>query len=244
MQKKVKFMSWEVLAIFVIIVIMIVAGSMELKDVRTKQENQFDEITEVNVLLDDMGMDNVDILLVLNSIDNFYKNGKYEIDRDVNILDKVSNRQLLIMENIISDGDILSFVVLGSDGKTVLSSSDVTGDATYAYYPYDKFNVEYKKLFGEDFDRRKAKTSGNDNEYDNNSDYVYYENRRSGANGLSGDVVIDKIGYDSDGDCLKAEMTVNYSARMSDNLGYSSDDMVLEYKKDKDNRVIKSLVVK
>ncbi len=241
MMKKAKWMRPQVVVVFIIIIVMVVAGSMELKEARDKMKGQFDQQEEMDVLEQEWQINNLGILIVNLMVDNFYKNGKYEIDRDMNLLDKVSNRQKWIMENIVSLNGYNDWVGFSHDGQKI-NNGNLNDDKILWYYPYDKFNVEYEKIFGDNFDRKKAKTSGNGNELDKDDNYVYYEKGK--LTGEAGEIVIDKISYDDDKDLMVAIMTINYNSQFSDKLGYDSDDVVFSYRRDKKGRKAETLIVK
>ena len=122
-------------------------------------------------------------------------------------------------------------------------SKDLT--ATEAIKDYiGKKSERLVKYFGEDFDIDNRKVSTLNTAQDKSKDYVYYNNKRAGANGLSVDAMtVNKVEYNKEDALLVADITLTYSSRAS-SLGYSYSNMTLNYTRDNDNLILKSMFIK
>ncbi len=204
----------------------------KVNEVKGTSANKVEEVPEVSSEEKQEDDANVDVQAFVNDvvgplgwlvvIDTFVDG---RVKYDVDYLGSMNNRQLFVMEYILRDenshGD---FVVLSSDGKSILEDGSPVSQATYAYYPYDKFNVMYKKFFDRDFSKAdKAISYGGYTEYDSNDDYIYYVNRRSGANGLGVTEmkILEKVPND-DGGNYTAKVEITYSERLASNLKMNS----------------------
>lgn len=200
--------------------------------------NEDEEIVLVNDKLKEIGSP-LGWIIIADGISNQDENGKYNVTYGSDLLSDYGYRQLFVMEYILTyNSNYDKFTVLGMDGNIITESP--TSDFTTAYISYDNFNEYYKPLFGEDFDIKKA-TKGN-TKYDR--DYVYYENRRAGSNGVYVSMMeCDSVVYE------KGEYTSNvkitYSTRASELVGVETDTAILKYTKDTlDGINIKSFTLK
>ena len=179
-------------------------------------------------------------IVIVDGINNQDRNGNYNISFDKNLFDNYGYRQLFVMEYILSNEDNYDlFTVLDNNDNEI--DDMPTDDFTKAYLKYDKYNEYYKDLFGEDFDISRAK-KGN-TKYDKN--YVYYDNRRSGSNGVYVSMIqADSIDCDVDG-VYSGTVKVTYSTSASELVGIEEDTAVIEYTKNINGDIkIKSFVVK
>lgn len=178
-------------------------------------------------------------IIIVDGINNQDRNGNYNISFDKNLFDNYGYKQLFVMEYILSNEDNYNlFTVLDmNDNKT---DDMPTSDFTKAYLKYDKYNEYYKDLFGEDFNISKA-VKGN-SKYDNN--YVYYDNRRAGSNGVYVSM-IQASSIDYEDEVYKANVKITYSTSASELVGIDEDTGVIEYSKDINGDIkLKSFVVK
>lgn len=178
-------------------------------------------------------------IVLVDGINNQDRNGNYNISFNNNLFDNYDYKQLFVMEYILSNEvNYDLFTVLDMNGNKI--DDMPTSDFTKAYLKYDKYNEYYKDLFGEDFDISKAK-KGN-TKYDNN--YVYYDNRRAGSNGVYVSM-IQASGIDYEDEVYKAEVKITYSTRASELVGIEEDTGVIEYIKNINGDIkFKSFVVK
>lgn len=197
-----------------------------------------DELISINEILTEVGSP-LGWIVIVDGINN-QNDGNYNVSYDTNLLNNYSYRQLFVMEYILSNiNNYHKFIVLSAFDNSKMESSP-TDDFTLAYIKYDEYNSYYKSLFGEDFDISKAK-KGNTS-YDN--EYVYYENRRGGSNGVYVPMIqADVVTYD-DG-VYTANVKVTYSVRASELIGEEESTAVIEYTKDiNDNIIFKSFTLK
>jgi len=193
--------------------------------------NEDEELTKVNDLLSEIGAP-LGWLIIVNGIENQNDEGIYELQRNTNLLKDIKSKQLLTMEYILSYQNKHSdFIVLEVPSNKITNSSP-TEDFTLAYLKYDDFNAYYKDLFGEDFNNSKAK-KGN-TEYD--KDYVYYENRRAGSNGVYVPMMnATDVSYNNE---YIAKIEITYSSKASNLIGKEQDTGTLAYTKDINNNII------
>lgn len=196
------------------------------------------ELTSINERLTEVGSP-LGWIVIVDGINN-QKDGKYNISYDANLLDDYSYRQLFVMEYILSNtSNYDKFVVLSGFDHSKIESSP-TDDFTLAYIKYDEYNSYYKSLFGEDFDMSKAK-KGNTS-YD--SEYVYYDNRRAGSNGVYVPM-IQASGVTYNDGVYTVNVNVTYSTRASELIGEEESTAVIEYTKDiNENIIFKSFTLK
>lgn len=169
-------------------------------------------------------------LAILTSVDKYNAGGDYVTKKGVNLLEATEDKQLFVMEQIVrnSEND-KNFVVLDMNGEVDKEITSPTTDGATAYYPADLFKTEYAKYFKETFSMKDRKVSSNNNQYDQDSNYVYYENRRPGLNGLSvTGITIEKIEKNTT-DTYLANITLHYNDRTSSMLGASSEEAELIY---------------
>ena len=144
------------------------------------------------------------------------------------------------MEYILSYQDnIDSFIVLSAGDKSVVEDTP-TSDFTLAYLDYKIFNKYYKELLGEDFKITKGKMGNT--KYD--KDYVYFDNRHPGSNGVYVSMITsDKVEYKK-GEYI-ASVKATYSTRLADILDKETSDGIISYTKDGNNNIIlKSFILK
>lgn len=236
--KKLNILFYIVFAICFLIAIYIVCDKFLIKkDNVVTNFNEDEEIALLNSRLSEVGSP-LGWIIIVDGINN-QDDGKYNVTYGKNLLDNYSYRQLFTMEYILSyNNNYDKFIVLDMNSNKI---DDLpTNDFTTSYMKYDEFNNYYKLLFGDDFDISKAK-KGN-TKYD--KDYVYYENRRAGSNGVYVSMIqTDNVKY-KDGEYI-SDVSITYSTRASQLLGVSTDVGILKYTKDiNDNINFKSFALK
>lgn len=172
-------------------------------------------------------------LIVKEGINMQDDNGKYKPRYNYDYLNSIENKQLFTMEYVLSYPDNESQFVVLSAGDYKKIDVSPTDDFTIAYLDYNIFNKYYNQLFGKDFNIDKAK-KGN-TEYD--KEYVYYDNRRPGSNGVYVSMITsDKVWY-KNGEYI-ANVKVTYSTRLADIIGVSDSTSIVTYIKNSDNAII------
>lgn len=172
-------------------------------------------------------------LIVKEGINMQDDNGKYKPRYNYDYLNSIENKQLFTMEYILSYPDNESQFVVLSAGDYEKIDVSPTDDFTISYLDYNIFNKYYNQLFGKDFNIDKAK-KGN-TKYDKN--YVYYDNRRPGSNGVYVSMITsDKVWY-KNGEYI-ANVKVTYSTRLADIIGVSDSTGIVTYIKNSDNAII------
>lgn len=172
-------------------------------------------------------------LIVKEGIDMQDDNGKYKPRYNYDYLNSIENKQLFTMEYILSYPDYMDEFVVLSAGDYKKIDVSPTDDFTLAYLDYNIFNKYYNQLFGKDFNIDNAK-KGN-TKYDKN--YVYYDNRRPGSNGVYVSMITsDKVWY-KNGEYI-ANVKVTYSTRLADIIGVSDSTGIVTYIKNSDNAII------
>lgn len=172
-------------------------------------------------------------LIVKEGINMQDDNGKYKPRYNYDYLNSIENKQLFTMEYILSYPDNESQFVVLSAGDYKKIDVSPTDDFTLAYLDYNIFNKYYNQLFGKDFNIDKAK-KGN-TKYDKN--YVYYDNRRPGSNGVYVSMITsDKVWY-KNGEYI-ANVKVTYSTRLADITGVGDSIGIVTYIKNSDNAII------
>lgn len=220
----------------------------EIKINKNKENTNFneqDEIFKLTPKLDDI-YSQLGWTAIITSFENYNAGGNYEVTKNKNLIEKEEDKQLLVMEYILSNKDNNSnFIIVGQDGTKINDTVIYPNDNTIsAYYPYDLFNKEYKKLFSKSFNQNKRKISTDNNAYDKNSKYVYYHNKRGGLNGQYVEkMTIDKIEYDYVNNNYKSTLNIKYSQRQIDQSKVTNDQATLTYKWNNNNIDLISFVI-
>lgn len=225
------------------IVCVIIAGYILVSKFVDNNDIQinFNEDEEIQILNDKLTLIGSPLgwMVIVDSINNKDTNDNYVVSFDEDLLDNYEYRQLFVMEYILSiSNNYDDFIVLDMDGNVIEDSP--TSEFTLAYLDYKEYNEYYKSIFGEDFDSNKA-MKGNTS-YD--KEYVFYDNRRAGSNGVYVSMMqASEVEY-KDG-IYKGIVSVTYSTRASELVGASQDTAILEYTKDiNSNIIIKSFILK
>lgn len=196
--------------------------------------NKDEELKQVNNKLSEIGS-SLGWLIITNGIDNQNEDGtKYSIDYNKNILEEDYNKQLFTMEYILSTkNENDKFILLNGFDKSEVKDVNPTDDFILAYLDYNTFNKYYKKFFNKDFDI--SKQYKGDTSYD--TEYVYYQNRKSGSNGVYVPMITsDNIGYKDNK--YVANITITYSTRAATLIGKENDKGTIVYTKDINNNII------
>lgn len=199
------------------------------KDIEIDKEK---EIKELNDHLAKVGS-SLGWLIVKEGIDSQSDDGKYSPKYNYNYLEKYENRQLFVMEYILTYPDNLDKFIVLSGGDLSLVDDAPTSDFTFAYLDYDTFNSYYKSLLGDSYILNKSKKG--ETKYD--KDYVYFDNRHPGSNGVYISMITsDNVKYEK-GEFI-ADIKVTYSTRLADILGVDTSSGIISYTKDSDNNII------
>lgn len=177
-------------------------------------------------------------LVIISSVDNYNDGGAYEPEKDQNLLEDNNNKQLFVMEQIVSNTDnYKNFIVLDLEGKALEEENIYPTDQfSIAYYPYELFSKEYNKYFNESFDIENRKKSNINTKYDNDKNYIFYENKRPGLNGMGvKNIEINSISYDNKNKKYKANLKLNYTERTLSILKSNNDNAQLTYTKNNEN---------
>lgn len=222
----------------IIIALYIIVDKYVFRDTVEVNFNEKEEILLLDNKLIETGS-SLGWIVIVDGINN-QNNDKYNITYNENLFDNYSYKQLFVMEYILSDINTYDdFIILSAFNNSVIEGTP-TDDFTLAYLDYDKYNIYYKSLFGEDFDISNAK-NGNTS-YDDS--YVYYENRRAGSNGVYVSMIqADSVSY-KDG-LYTGEVTITYSTRAGELIGSEKSNASIGYVKDiNDNIIFKSFTLK
>ena len=184
-------------------------------------------------------------IAIITSIDKYNAGGDYITKKNKNLLEETSDKQLFVMEQIITNKEnYKNFIILNTIGEVDKEIMDPVTETTIAYYPYNLFITEYKKYFNDTFQIENRKVSNLNNTYDKDENYIYYENRKAGLNGLSiTKITINSISQNNSNQ-YQANITLHYSERLSNMLGVNSEIAKLTYQKEQDNIKINSYILK
>lgn len=229
--------------VLIVLVLIIAIGTIIIVNNNTFNEQK--ETEKLKTELDNISK-SLGWITIVSSFENYNIGGEYEPIRNKNLIEKTEDKQLFIMEKVIENKENEKrFIVINTNTNEVEKDALPTEDATIAYYPYKEFNEEFKKYFNENIKNEEAKKSELKNTYDVDDNYIYYENKRSGANGLYVETMkIDSIKYDSKNKQYTAQITITYSEKQIQKLGYNSDKAELTYKTKGENIILESLVIK
>ena len=184
-------------------------------------------------------------IAIITSIDKYNAGGDYITKKNKNLLEETSDKQLFVMEQIITNKEnYKNFIILNTIGEVDKEIMDPVTETTTDYYPYNLFITEYKKYFNDTFQIENRKVSNLNNTYDKDENYIYYENRKAGLNGLSiTKITINSISQNNSNQ-YQANITLHYSERLSNMLGVNSEIAKLTYQKEQDNIKINSYILK
>lgn len=223
--------------VFIFICVLALGGYIAYYKFFNKSDDiSFNHDEEVNLLdskLKEVGS-SLGWMAISSSFDNQNSGDTLTPKKGVNLLKEISDKQQFTMEYILTFKDNYDkFVVLSGFNNEVIEDASPVSDATIAYLKYDEFNKYYKELFGEDFDNSKA-SKGNTS-YD--KDYVYYFNRRSGANGLYvPSINVIDVSYDN-GEYI-SNVKLTYSTTAAERIGVKETNATIKYTKNEDNNII------
>ena len=167
------------------------------------------------------------------------------IKKNVNLLASEENRQLLTMEYILKDlSNNKNFVVL-KNGKEVTDNKNPIDINVLAYYPYNNYNIIYKKLFNKDFNQANKKISTTNNQYDKSNDYVYYYNNRKNMDNLLVDSFkVESTSYDESTLKYTASVNMKYNTLLATKVGTPSDEVTVIYTLVNNEIIIESFMIK
>ena len=231
--KKINTLCYIIGAICFIIAGYIIYDKFTTKDDIDINFNEDEEIEVLNDKLSEIGSP-LGWTVIVDGINNQDDNCNYVITFNEDLLDNYEYRQLFVMEYILSNTNNYDlFTVFDMDGKKIEDSP--TGEFTFSYIDYTDFNDYYLSIFGENFDMNRANKGDLLLSYSDN--YVYYDNRRAGSNGVYVSMIqADGVEYE-DG-VYRSTVTVTYSTRASELIGEEESTAIIEYTKDINNNII------
>lgn len=194
-----------------------------------KEENNNKEEKEQDEINIDDFINNYSSVLGWNYIisKRMEKNG--QIDSKGDILASSGNRQLLVGEYIASNPENESkFIVFSAVDGSKIESNNLHDEITIAFYPYEDFNIEYKKIFGKDFDISMQERAKMDEELVDYNKYVYYLNYRSGSNGINLKEMNTYENNCSDNTC-SVKVKMKFSDRFIEEFGFETSDALITY---------------
>lgn len=200
------------------------------------QEKQIEELTPILTKI----KPGLSTITILTSIDKYNAGGEYITKKNKDLFTDIKTKQLFVMEQIIANTKNYSnFLILNSNGEVDNENNDPTIEGSIAYYPYELFLTEYNNYFDEKFIKEEREVSSYNNSYDSDSNYIYYNNRRAGLNGLTiTNISIDKITEE-----YQATITLNYSPRLSEMLKTSTEQAIISYTYNNNNIKLKSYTI-
>lgn len=161
-------------------------------------------------------------LFVYTMVNNKIKNGSYALVKDKNLLEDIESRQYFALDYLMNTNQE-QFIIVNGFNNEKDDTLNTTDDGVLLYYKKDGFQSAYQEIFGEDFDLSARKVSAANNHYDLSLDYLYYDSKLSGMNGVSATILIDKLESD------KAYVTVEYSDRMQELLLREKDNGIITF---------------
>ena len=166
------------------------------------------------------------------------------LKKNVNLLASEENKQLLAMEYILKDlGNNKNFVVL-KDNKEVTGEKNPLETGTLAYYPYNDYNIIYKKLFNKDLDITTKKISTQNNQYDKSKDFVYYNNSRSSTDLLIDSFTVETTNHDEITNKYTASVSMKYNEALATKVGSPTDEVEVIYSLANNEIIIESFMIK
>lgn len=163
----------------------------------------------------------------------------------INYLSSNEDKEVLVFEYILLNPDNnQNFIVLNAANNEITDDEPISAN-TKAYYPYTLFNEEYKRLFNEDFDiNTKILPDGNNNEYDNSLDYVYYPNSHPGADELYVESInLIDMKFDKDTRKYTANVNIIFSERLANDIGMKDEKAQMIYYLNDENIIMESFIV-
>lgn len=204
-------------------------------------KNIFDREAEIDFINNDSQIQSVlEELNWIGIVSGFAyqkEDGTMTLKTNVNLLEDEEARQMFVMEYILNNPENYEkFTVLDAMTHEIIGGSP-TQEFTSSYLKYDDFNLVYKSFFNADFDLSKAHTS--DTFLDESGDYVYYINRRYGANGLYAEQgKATEVIYDETTNTYTASIEIVNSERLADTIGSSITNAEIIYNKDNNGNII------
>ena len=186
---------------------------------------------------------------------------KLTVNKNTNYLEKEEHKQLFVMENISKDeNNTKNFIIFDSLGNIDKDETCVRCEASSAYYPYNLFNIEFKKVFNRDFDMSKKATSeyskvpkDDDSsidyskaeiiKYENSNDYVYNNYPDTGGAYDIQNIQVISSSYDNQTKKYTANLNLIYSDRLKGLCGVDSNSAKLVYTIVNDNIILESFTV-
>lgn len=229
--KKLNIIGWFVGIICITVAIYIVYN--KTYNVRENIKiNQEEEIKLLNGTLSEVASP-LGWLIIIDALSNQNEDGSYNISYETDLLKDYYNRQLFTMGYILLyQNNYDKFTVLSKLSNELIEKSP-TDNSVKAYLDYNTFNEFYKRLFGDNFDLKKAK-QGNTS-YDKN--YVYYDNRKNESNNIYVPMITcNNLEYKNNE--YISSVTITYSTAASDLIGAVTSTGIITYSKDIDNNIL------
>lgn len=161
-------------------------------------------------------------LLVYTMVSEEIKSGIYALPKDKNLLEDIENQQYFALDYLMNTNRD-HFIVVNGFNQERDDALSATDDGVLLYYPKDEFQSTYQEIFGSLFELTKRKVSGANNRYDLSLDFLYYDSKLSGMNGVNATILIDRLESDS------AYVTVEYSDRMRALLSREKDSGIITF---------------
>ena len=178
-------------------------------------------------------------MLILSDEQSFATD--YHVVRGENILSEEKAKQLFTMEYLVEhkrDGS--TFMIAGEQGLEM--TDDPTQEFVAVYVDYETFNEQYRYFFDEDFDINAGMRMEGEQAA---KDYVYYDNRRPGSNGVQAEkIAVGECTYEEGAQLYTVALTISYSERAQEMLGRSTDEVSLSYKVKDEHMVVYCLKCK
>ena len=166
-------------------------------------------------------------MLILSDEQSFATD--YHVVRGENILSGEKVKQLFTMEYLVGHkSNDYTFMIQGEQGLEM--TDDPTQEFIAAYLDYGTFNDQYRYFFNKDFDINAGMHMEGEEEQIAR-DYVYYDNRRPGSNGVQvEEITVGEYTYDEGAQLYTVALTISYSERAQEMLGRRTDEVSLSYK--------------
>lgn len=225
------------LTIILVLGIYIILSQKSTTPKITEQTYKFNETSEIEILKDRLQTYNSSI----KSIILYEYIHEVNINENMNLLEKESNKQIFITEYIIANEKSNNTFLTIDENNNLIEDNYPEGEAKQTFLKYADFNKYYESIFGKSFNIKDGIISNT--KYDEN--YVYCPNFRSGLNGLYiKDISINNITYDEKTQEYTSNLTLTYSERLKAEFYKETASATLKYKKAKDQIILTSFNLK
>lgn len=181
-------------------------------------------------------------LLVVREMNlNYQKSSRYELPRDEDLFSLHYNDIFFVTEYLVENNPD-AFVTVNPNTLKKDDELVPTDDAVLAYCSKEDFLKASSVVFGEEKVIPGKAIDSTKDEYAQRNDYVYYENVRSGSNGLSVSIEVNDIVAKNN--TFEASVKVRYSDGLKEKLNMDSSDGVIVYLINRDYIYLKSFYLK